>query len=87
MFGTHESILTALRFVCRDDDGMLYTPISDGHKRPLVYIPGHSIHAEGEEIHQILIWPFSGDIEVLAGNGYTISEGRLIDVIRDALTR
>lgn len=78
------TIETALRFVCKDDDGRLYAPVTADHRRPYVYVPGYSIHAGGEEIHMISVY-HSGEIEVLAGNGYTLTEGKLVDMLRAAI--
>lgn len=86
-YGTPESILTALRYTLRDDDGMLNSPVTDAHIRPYVYLPGHNVHAGDMEIHLISIYPVSGDIEALVNNGYTVSDGPLIDLIRAALDR
>ncbi len=78
------SIETAIRFVCKDDDGRLYAPITEDIKRPYVYVPGYSIHAGGEEIHMISVY-LSGEIEVLAGNGYTLTEGKIVDMLKAAI--
>lgn len=78
------AIETALRFVCKDDDGRLYAPVTSDHTRPYVYVPGYSLHAAGEEIHMISVY-LSGEIEVLAGNGYTLTEGPLVDMLRAAI--
>lgn len=81
---TLTAIETALRFVCKDDDGRLYAPVTDDHTRPYVYVPGYSIHAAGEEIHLISVY-LNGNIEVLAGNGYAVTEGPLIDLLKGAI--
>lgn len=81
MDNTLTSIETALRFACKDDDGRLYSPITDDPARPHVYLPGHGIFAAGEEIHLIHVYPRSQTIEVLAGDGYTVTEGPLIDLL------
>jgi len=81
---TPSEIETALRFICKDDDGRLYAPVTADHTRPYVYVPGYNLHAAGEEIHMISVYN-SGEIEVLAGNGYTLTEGPLIDRLRDAI--
>lgn len=81
---TPSEIETALRFICKDDDGRLYAPVTPDHTRPYVYVPGYNLHAAGEEIHMISVY-HSGEIEVLAGNGYTLNEGKLIDLLRNAI--
>lgn len=82
---TLAGIETALRFACKDDDGRLYVPVSEDFNRPYVYLPGHGIHAAGEEIHLIHFYPRTGAVEVLAGNGYTLTDGPLIDLLTNAL--
>lgn len=79
------TIETALRYICRDDDGRLYAPITSDHARPYVYIPGYSIHAAGHEVHLISVYPNSGEIEVLIDNGSTVSDGPLIDLLRGVI--
>lgn len=79
------SVETALRYICKDDDGRLYAPITADHTRPHVYVPGYSLHVAGEEIHLISVYLHSETVEVLAGNGYVITEDPLIDLLLGAI--
>lgn len=75
---TLEQIETGLRHIFRDTDGRLYAPVTGEHGRPYVYLPGHSLHYNGLEVHQVLVTlDHHGDVrelDMLCDNGYTLDK-------------